>query len=151
MTIAQHKNKTGIVKRAKELRQNGSMIERILWQALRESSKKGGLKFRYQHPFSQYVVDFVCLPAKLVVEIDGESHDSRGNEDEIRQQYIERLGYKFIRFTNKDVLNDLEAVVTMILKEATTRLFQFWEQNPSPKTLSPSGIKLSTLPQGEGA
>jgi len=90
---AKHKNGEGIVKRAKGLRQSASMIERILWKVLREHSEQKEVKFRFQHPVSRYIVDFVCLSAKLVVEIDGLSHDGSDAQDKERQTFIEGLGY----------------------------------------------------------
>ncbi len=84
MENAKHKNGEGIVKRAKGLRQTGSMIERVLWKVLREHPEQKEIKFRFQHSLSRYVVDFVCLSAKLVVEIDGLSHDGTDKLDKVR-------------------------------------------------------------------
>jgi len=99
-----HKNGKGILRRAKELRQDGSMIERILWKALREEEEQKEIKFRYQHPLSRYVVDFVCLSARLAIEIDGGLHEGTEKLDAERQAFIEKLGYKVVRFSNDEVL-----------------------------------------------
>ena len=122
MKNAKHKNSEGIVKRAKGLRQSGSMTERILWKALREHPEQKEIKFRFQHPLSRYVVDFACLSAKLVVEIDGLSHDGTDKQDTVRQAFIEGLGYRVIRFSNDDVLRGVEDVAETMRHEARERL-----------------------------
>jgi len=144
MTLANHKNSDGIVERSKGLRQTGSIVERILWKALRNDPDQKELKFRYQHPLSRYVVDFVCLPAKLVVEIDGFSHDSTVEKDVKRQRYIAGLGYQIIRFSNQDVVRCVQDVANTIRHEARQRWDQL-RQTPPRKCKA-----LSTLPQGEG-
>ncbi len=63
-----------------------------------------------------YVVDFANLEHKLIVELDGDSHIGKADEDRSRQSTLERAGYKVLRFGNDDVLRDEEAVVTMILR-----------------------------------
>jgi very-short-patch-repair endonuclease len=67
----------------------------------------GGLKFRRQHPLGTYIADFICLQAKLVIEVDGDTHgnDERQALDAKRTEYIEKLGYRVIRFWNQDVLS----------------------------------------------
>jgi very-short-patch-repair endonuclease len=75
-----------------------------------------GVKFRRQHPIGNFIVDFVSLEAKLVVEIDGGQHDDNADRlaDAQRSQYLEERGYRVVRFWNNDVLRDIDAVLTRI-------------------------------------
>ena len=100
-------------KRAKELRQQASPAERRLWQYL-SSSKLDGNKFSRQIPIGPYFADFVCRTARLVVELDGYSHDVRVEYDAARTKFIEEHGFRVIRFNNEDVTKNVEGVLTMI-------------------------------------
>ena len=101
-------------KHAKRMRNQLTDAERTLWTFLQQSNL--GKPFRRQHIIANSIADFVCLPAQLVVEVDG------GYHDEIRQQYhdtlrtneIEKLGFRVIRFTNKDVMTDIDNVLETI-------------------------------------
>ncbi|QDT35797.1 endonuclease domain-containing protein [Stratiformator vulcanicus] len=104
-------------RRAKELRQTLTGPERVLWNGLR-GRRFAGLKFRRQHPIGPYIVDFYCDAKKLVVELDGASHDSRGEYDKARQSWIESEGYKMLRISNDDVLQNLEESLLAIAKAA---------------------------------
>jgi very-short-patch-repair endonuclease len=66
-----------------------------------------GLKFRREHPIGPFIVDFACVPQKLVVEIDGGHHDQTVDRDRSHQELIERAGWEVIRFTDKDVEEDV--------------------------------------------
>ena len=120
--LADHKSKDRDVHRAQALRKEAPMFERLLWEALRLSAKQSGLRFRRQHPFSPYILDFVCLKARLVVEIDGMSHDTRLDKDGQRDNFLKEHGYDVMRFTNDDVRTNLENVVGMILDRAFERI-----------------------------
>jgi very-short-patch-repair endonuclease len=87
-------------KRARDLRKSMTVTERRLWSHLR-GHKLDGWKFRRQHPIGDYVVDFVCLAAHLVIELDGSSHDNEAqfDYDEGRQAWLESQGYKVLRFS----------------------------------------------------
>ncbi len=74
------------------------------------------MKFHRQVQLLNYVVDFANLEHKLVVELDGDSHIGRADEDRRRQRALEQAGYKVLRFGNDDVLREEDAVVTMILR-----------------------------------
>ena len=91
---------------ARENRKNNTEAENELWQLLRDN--KLGQRFRRQHAIGKFIVDFVCLPAKLVVEVDGSIHDSEENKelDAGRTYELEQLGFKVIRFTNDEVLKN---------------------------------------------
>ena len=101
---------------AKKLRNNVTPTEMILWGELKEYFPE--LKFRRQHPVSIYIADFYCHSQKPVIELDGSIHnvpDVKTN-DSIRQKDLEDLGLKIIRFTNKEITNNLEQVLQTIEK-----------------------------------
>jgi very-short-patch-repair endonuclease len=102
--------------RARELRRNQTPIERKLWSRLR-NKQLYGLKFRRQHPLGQYIVDSCCISHKLVVEIDGDSHASQGTYDQARTARLQAQGYTVIRFTNREVIHQLDAVLEAIAQK----------------------------------
>ena len=97
------------------LRSNMTDAERLLWKRLRGCQVKG-YKFRRQHPFNDFILDFVCLEAKLVIEIDGGQHNGSA-QDVVRDQILENAGFRVMRFWNNQVLNELEPVVESIWLE----------------------------------
>ena len=110
-----------------ELRREASPAERRLWQHLARSQMQG-FKFSRQIPIGPYFVDFVCRSEKLVIELDGFSHDMRADYDIARTRYIEEQGFRVIRFTNEDVFKNLEGVLVMIGQNLT----QMSLPTPSP-------------------
>ena len=94
-------------------------IRDSLWTAIR-NRQANNLKFRRQHTIETYIVDFVCLSHKLIVELDGQYHAdlSIAETDKRRQNYLEPQGYTILRFTNEDVLADVDAVVVRICEVA---------------------------------
>jgi len=107
-----------MVQRAQELRANQNSAEARVWSILR-ARRLAGLKFRRQHVLGTYVADFVCLRAKLVIEIDGDTHDEEAHlKDAKRTEEIEQAGYRVIRFWNNYVLNDRDGGVTEMILEA---------------------------------
>lgn len=94
------------------MRQRQTAPEAKLWQALR-NGKVAGFKFRRQHPIGRFIVDFYCDAARLVVEIDGDSHagDEAEVRDAARTAWLVEQGYRVARFTNEDVNKRLEAVI----------------------------------------
>ena len=105
--------------RAKQLRQAMTRAETLLWRYLKPN-RIDGLGFRRQVPFQHYIADFVCLSAKLIVELDGESHDfeERQKADQTRDAFFVSEGFQVLRFTNEQVLSNLEGVVETI-RQAT--------------------------------
>ena len=103
---------------AKEMRANPTEAEFVLWQHLRAKQLEG-FKFRQQHIIGQYIADFVCLKRKLIVEVDGLIHQLPNNKesDEIRINWLNKQGFKVIRFTNEQVLLDTDNTLQAILKE----------------------------------
>lgn len=101
--------------RAGDLRQGMTDAERRLWDRLRRNGL--GVKFRRQHPFETWVLDFVCLERKLVIEVDGSQHAETTAADAARSSRLERAGFRVLRFWNHDVLTNTDAVVERIWRE----------------------------------
>jgi len=99
--------------RAKDLRNTASPWERMLWRRLSGRRLVGG-KFSRQMPIGPYFADFLCREARLVIELDGDSHDFRIAEDARRNAFMARAGYRVLRFTNADVRERLEGVLLTI-------------------------------------
>jgi very-short-patch-repair endonuclease len=96
-------------KKARKLRKSMTDAEQNLWFVLRDRRMRD-CKFRRQHPIGNYIVDFVCLERRLVLEIDGGQHAERTEEDAQRTDWLEAEGYCVMRFWNHEVLKDLDAV-----------------------------------------
>jgi very-short-patch-repair endonuclease len=120
----------------RNLRRKMTVPERLIWGRLR-NGRCAGLKFRRQQPFGRYVADFYCESSRVVVELDGRSHNGRWAEDVERQIFLERMGLRVIRFTNDQVLSDMNGVVKAIA-------FVGLRANPSPGPEGPPS------PKGEG-
>jgi very-short-patch-repair endonuclease len=108
----------GLVAGAKELRHRLTAAEQVLWSALRGRGI-GGLRFRRQHPVGPFVLDFFCPAAKLVIEVDGPIHEQQREQDQARTEHLEAYGYRVLRFTNQEVMTNLEAVVAQIADVAS--------------------------------
>ena len=115
------KTLTEIIARARELRREGTVPEIFLWSILRNRQVEN-LRIRRQHDVPPYVVDFYCPEAKLVIELDGESHVGRANYDDRRTAFLMSEGVSVIRFTNDEVLQSIEAVVDAIARAAQDRV-----------------------------
>ncbi|MFB9048249.1 endonuclease domain-containing protein [Sphingobium indicum] len=104
--------KTRATARAKELRNAAPIAERLLWQQLR--GRKLGFKFSRQMPIGPYFADFLCRELRLMIELDGESHDHSVQYDSRRDDYCRSRGYRILRFSNADVMENLEGVVSHV-------------------------------------
>jgi very-short-patch-repair endonuclease len=113
----------------RRLRKSMTDAERRLWRSL-QRKQLDGLKFRRQHPFGDYVIDFVCLKAKVAVEVDGGQHAENQAADAARTKYLESAGFHVLRFWNNDVLSDTESVVEVIFRALQQR-------TPPPSQPSP--------------
>ena len=100
--------------RARELRKTSTDTERALWRHLR-LRQLGGYKFRRQQPIGQYIVDFVCLDKRLIIELDGGQHSERFDYDSARTAWLEVQGFRLLRFWNNQVLDEIDAVKAVIL------------------------------------
>ena len=98
---------------ARNLRSESTHAERKLWSRLRDR-RFLGLKFKRQVPIDQFVVDFACVEAKLIIEVDGGQHDKRSAADRRRTEILESVGYLVLRFWNNDVLKNTDGVLEFI-------------------------------------
>ncbi len=112
----QHRLYPPLLQAARELRQPQTPAEQKLWSRLRDR-QLDGFKIRRQHPIERFVIDFYCAEAKLCIEIDGDSHAEQVEYDQARTAYLNELGYTVIRFTNREVFGQLEAVLQAIVDE----------------------------------
>jgi len=122
---------------AKRLRQQGTDAERMLWKYLR-AHRMAGYKFRRQVLIEPYIVDFVCLEARLIVEADGGQHLEQVEDDLKRSVFLESLGYTVIRFWNHEILGDIHTVLE--------RIHGSLIEVPSPHPLPEGeGVRLETI------
>ena len=117
-----------LLERAKEMRNNPTEAEAILWERLK--GKNIGDKFRRQHVIADFIVDFVCLSKKLIVEVDGAIHEEQKEADQSRTDVLNARGFKVVRFTNEQVIGDLDAVLNNIITELS-----------NSKEVPPSGVR----------
>ena len=99
---------------ARENRKNMTEAESVLWNSLR--NKNLGVKFLRQHIIDDYIVDFVCQETGLIIEVDGGYHSEpcQKEDDETRTRYLESKGFKVIRFTNEEILFNIESVINRV-------------------------------------
>ena len=110
--------------RSKAMRQKMSEAEAKLWQHLR-AGRLNGHKFRRQQPMGNYIVDFMCVTPKLIVEADGGQHTERAAYDHARTAYLNSLGFTVLRFWNHEILqqtNDVLAEILRVLQELEKQL-----------------------------
>ena len=107
-------------KNSKELRQNQTDTESVLWYYLRNRGLNN-IKFRRQVPIGKYIADFICMEKKLIIELDGSQHleDKDVVYDKNRTQYLNSLGYKVIRIYNNDISKNINSVLEYIIQEYT--------------------------------
>ncbi|MBR6196594.1 MAG: endonuclease domain-containing protein [Bacteroidaceae bacterium] len=99
---------------ARENRKNMTEAESVLWNSLR--NKNLGVKFLRQHIIGDYIVDFVCQETGLIIEVDGGYHSEpcQKEDDDTRTRYLESKGFKVIRFTNEEILFNIESVINKV-------------------------------------
>ena len=99
---------------ARENRRNATLAETVLWEYLRDNAL--GIKFLRQYIIGDYIVDFVSRQKELIIEVDGGYHSERRQqaEDEIREYVLEEMGYHIIRFSNDEVLYNIDYVIERI-------------------------------------
>jgi very-short-patch-repair endonuclease len=127
-----------LVDRARILRRNMGEAEKKLWFRLRRR-KLAGYRFRRQVPIGGYIVDFACVSARLIIEVDGGRHSRREGHvlDEMRTELLEARGYQVLRFWNSDVLSDIDRVTRNIYSALAGRT-------------TPHPALRATLPHGGG-
>ena len=111
----------GATERARELRSELSVPERVLWKHLR-ARRLAGLKFRRQHPIGPYYADFCCTEARLVVEIDGRQHGAQREHDARRDAVMEAHGLRVVRVQPREISKQLIDVLEMIARIAKERM-----------------------------
>ena len=133
-----------LLQKAKELRQKQTPAEQMLWQCLR-ANQLHGAKFRRQHNIGQYIVDFYCHAAKLVIELDGGIHELQKDRDSDRDTYLKSNGLQVLRFPNEEITQNLPQVLQTI----TNQLSLFLPSPAGERAETPTSI-LSPSPAGEG-
>jgi len=98
---------------AREMRKKPTMAERKLWKHIRKKQVLG-IKFRRQMAIDRFIVDFCSPSIRLIIEIDGPTHDDTEEADALRQARLESLGFEVIRFTNRDALSNIEGVLESV-------------------------------------
>ena len=106
--------------RAQVLRSASTDTERFLWHRLRRRQLLG-YRFRRQVPIGEYVADFACIEAKLVVEVDGSQHQEHRMYDLKRNEYLGECGFQVLRFWDNEVLTQTDAVLETIARVLTSR------------------------------
>ena len=101
---------------ARTLRRRSTEAEKLLWSRLR-GRQFDGIKFKRQVPIANYVVDFLALDQKFIIEVDGGQHDLRAAKDTERTRILEEWGYHVVRFWNNDVLTNIDGVLESIWQE----------------------------------
>jgi very-short-patch-repair endonuclease len=99
---------------ARRLRIEGTKGEAKLWFLALKAKKMNGHQFNRQFPIGNYIVDFLCRKLNLIIEIDGNSHLTKSESDMERQDYLERLGFSIIRFSEAQVIHRIDDVVAEI-------------------------------------
>ncbi len=126
-------NRPVLKSRRKELRNNATSAERLLWSILQHSNL-GGYKFRRQHSVGPYILDFYCSAARLAVELDGDSHftDDAVVYDQERTTYLNGLNITVLRFLNTDVFENLAMVGERILGNIKGKDAELNRTTPGP-------------------
>ena len=131
--------------KAKEMRAKPTEAEQRLWEKLR--NKQIGIKFRQQHVINKFIVDFCSIEKALIIEIDGEIHNKQKERDGERTHILEEEGYAIIRFTNDEVINDIDKVLEKIKDALKPPNPLKGEKSPDPESLKRE--KLSKSPLGD--
>jgi len=110
--------------KAREMRHAPSLAERLLWEELRPWGRLG-LRFRRQYPIAPYIADLACPAARVVIELDGNSHADRLDLDATRTKDLEQAGWVVLRFGNMPTIGDAHGVAESVLHVCAVRLREF--------------------------
>ena len=113
-------NKT-LTEKARKNRKNPTPVEQKLWYEVLQSRRLDNLKFTRQKPLDEYIVDFYCAELMLAIEIDGDTHAGQKQYDKDRTKNLNKFGVEVIRYTNAEVLNNLEGVYQDLHKRISAR------------------------------
>jgi very-short-patch-repair endonuclease len=100
---------------ARQNRNNPTPAEKKIWYEVLSRKQFDGYKFTRQKPINDFIVDFYCSKLRLVIEIDGDSHVKNADYDEARSKTLHQFGLRILRYTNKDILNNIEGVYRDIM------------------------------------
>lgn len=114
---------------ARQMRKAPTGAEAKLWQQIRKGQIRG-VKFQRQHPIERFIADFCCIRLRIIIEVDGPIHQYQQAEDQIRQQFLESLGFEVLRFPNMEVFNNIRAVLDVIDASVLRRLAVEGEESP---------------------
>ena len=108
-----------------------TLCERLLWDTPRKEFREA--RFRRQHAIGDYIADFVCLPKRLVIEVDGGHHSApqQQQDDAVRTIDLDRMGFRVIRFSNEEIINDTNNVIQTIKQKMAS---------PTPPLLKGEGV-----------
>jgi very-short-patch-repair endonuclease len=125
--------KRSVFLKAKFLRKNMTMAEKMLWNELK-SKKLKEIKFRRQHPILFFILDFYCHQYQLGIELDGENHLSTKQReyDNYRTQILSKFGVKILRFRNDEVIDDLDSIISTIINTIENK-----KENSPPAPITP--------------
>lgn len=132
---------------ARALRRRMTEAEKLMWGRLR-GRRFLGIKFKRQKPILDYIVDFVALDLRLIVELDGGQHAERLSEDAARTKRMDEAGYHVVRFWNHDVLRNLEGVLEALAQEVNISRCSIAIEPPHPNPL-PAGERGQTERDGK--
>ena len=104
-----------LLRRARRMRREPTEAEALLWHRLR-GHRLNGYRFRRQQPVGHYIVDFVCLEYRLVVEVDGSQHIDGAAHDAVRTRWLQAQGFRVLRFWNDEVLRETDNVLDEVLR-----------------------------------
>ena len=106
---------------ARQMRHEPSPAEKLMWKLLR-NRRLSGFRFRRQHPIQPYIADFYCSVAKLVIELDGDSHAESLEYDQVREELMVSKGLRVLRFWNADLYGDEESVLETVHRACVERV-----------------------------
>lgn len=151
--LGQSNKKVASTKLRRALRRNPTDAERRLWQVLRGKQLRSH-KFRRQHPFGDFILDFVCLESRLIIEVDGGQHAEQMLADRARTEHLQRAGFRVLRFWDNEVLGQPDVVGERIWCElgdnGTTAATGETKRNPIPTPTLPLKGRESNAPQPAG-
>lgn len=127
-----------LLENAKSLRRTQTDAEQKLWYHLR-AHRFMGKKFKRQKPMGRYVVDFVCLEEKLIIELDGGQHAENVEYDSERDSWLRNEGYTVLRFWNNEMLNEMEGVLERIRMEIDNKIVLNDTLSPDPSPVNGRG------------
>ena len=130
----------------KNRKQQTTEAEQVLWEQLR--TKKLSFKFRRQHIVDEFIVDFICIEKRLIIEVDGKYHNTKEQQeaDELRTEILNTLGFKVIRFTNEEVIGDIDKVLKHISEELKHRAESSLPLEGLGKALPPHILVMTATP-----